>query len=92
MGKTVAGVVLAGVVLWFWGFLFWGATNVPYASWKVPHDEAAAQQLVDELRARVAQAFTRGDGARGRERRFALKAARELHEPGDASTAMVSPA
>jgi len=45
-GKTLLGVVLAGVATFMWGFAFWGATTIPYQVWEsVPNDAATQAEL-----------------------------------------------
>lgn len=43
MGKTLGGVLLAALVLWAWGFVFWGVNPMPYETWSATKDDAAAQ-------------------------------------------------
>lgn len=43
MGRLALGVVIAAIALWGWGFLYWGVNPLPYASWSVTADDAAAQ-------------------------------------------------
>jgi hypothetical protein len=42
MQRIVIGVVLATVVMYAWGFLYWGASSVPYTTWKQTADDTAA--------------------------------------------------
>ena len=48
MAKTVGGVLLAAIVLFCWGFVYWGGmvTSAPYSAWSsTPDDRAAARAL-----------------------------------------------
>jgi len=37
--RTLIGVLVAGIAVFMWGFVFWGATTVPYQVWdSVPND------------------------------------------------------
>ena len=49
--KTLIGVVLGAVVMFFWGFLFWQVSPLPKQIMKTAPDETAlAQALVAELK------------------------------------------
>lgn len=48
-GKTLLGVVLAGVITFLWGFAFWGATTMPYQAWNSVSNDADAQARLAEL-------------------------------------------
>ena len=43
MGRMLIGIVLASVAMFAFGFAYWGATSLPYSSWKETRDEAGAQ-------------------------------------------------
>lgn len=46
MGRSVVGAVLATVAMYVWGFAFWGASGIPYSTWKqTPDDRGAAAAL-----------------------------------------------
>ncbi len=46
MSKTIIGIIVATVVLYLWGFLFWGVSTLPYAAWKqVANDEQTQEML-----------------------------------------------
>ena len=50
MKRTVLGGVVATVVVYLWGFLFWGASPLPYVVWKeTPDDRAAGQALLQHF-------------------------------------------
>jgi hypothetical protein len=42
MFRLLFGVFLASLVLFFFGFLYWGVNPMPYTAWSVPQDEAGA--------------------------------------------------
>jgi len=45
-GRTLIGVLVAGFVVFMWGFAFWGATTLPYQVWdSVPNDPQAQATL-----------------------------------------------
>ena len=44
--KRIVAILVAAVAVFFWGFLFWGATKIPYATWKTAADDSAAQQAL----------------------------------------------
>ncbi len=48
-GRTLLGVVLAGIITFMWGFAFWGATTTPYEAWKSANNDADAQARLAEL-------------------------------------------
>ncbi len=39
---TLVAVVLAGAAMFFWGFLYWGTTSLPYTPWLKSADDMAA--------------------------------------------------
>lgn len=50
MQKTIIGIVVATIVLYMWGFLYWGFSTLPYSSWKqTPNDEAAQEILAEHF-------------------------------------------
>ncbi len=48
-GKTILGVVVTGIVLFFFGFLYWGVNQLPYATWNTVTDPAVAQTTAASL-------------------------------------------
>lgn len=36
MQKTIVRIIVAAVALYMWGFLYWGASGIPYSTWKQP--------------------------------------------------------
>jgi hypothetical protein len=50
MKKTIIGVIVTTLVLFVWGFLFWGQVlhSVPYESWKQSSDDVQAQQMLKQ--------------------------------------------
>lgn len=50
MNRTILGVISATVVMYVWGFLFWGASSVPYLAWEqAPDDRAAGAALLEHF-------------------------------------------
>jgi hypothetical protein len=43
MRRIAIGIVLATLVTYVWGFLYWGASPIPYTAWTQAADDAAAQ-------------------------------------------------
>jgi len=44
--RTLIGVIVAGFVVFMWGFAFWGATTAPYQVWdSVPNDPKVQSEL-----------------------------------------------
>ncbi len=48
MKRQIIGVALAAVAVYMWGFLYWGATTIPYAAGQATNDDAAAGQALLE--------------------------------------------
>ncbi len=48
MTRPAARIVLAAIAAFFWGFLFWGVSPLPYQSWRQA-DDAAAQAALREI-------------------------------------------
>ena len=48
-GKTILGALVAGFVLFIFGFIYWGVNPLPYAAWNNIDDPAASQAAVAEL-------------------------------------------
>src|SRR5690606_3979537 len=48
MKNQLIGVVLATIAMFFWGFLYWGATTIPYGPLKASNGDEAAQQALLE--------------------------------------------
>jgi hypothetical protein len=46
--RKILAIFVAAVAVFVWGFLFWGATRLPYQAWKAAADDAAAQQAIRE--------------------------------------------
>jgi hypothetical protein len=44
--RALVGVLLATLAMYFFGFLFWGATTLPYRTWKIAPDDEAAQRAL----------------------------------------------
>jgi|TARA_B110000263_G_C15274168_1_gene495036 hypothetical protein len=44
--KISLGIIVTTIVLYLWGFLFWGLSEMPYSSWKQTADDAATQVLM----------------------------------------------
>lgn len=50
MKQAVLGVVVATVVMYLWGFVYWGASPAPYQSWEqAPDDRAAGAALLEHF-------------------------------------------
>lgn len=49
MKKTLIGIVTTTLALYIWGFIYWGVSTVPYASWKQTADDAAAQEMLSRV-------------------------------------------
>ena len=50
MRQTVIGVLVATIVLYLWGFIYWGASSVPYQTWsQAPNDRAAGAALLEHF-------------------------------------------
>ena len=48
MKRQIIGVVLATVAVYMWGFLYWGASTIPYSGWQTTKDDAAAGKALLE--------------------------------------------
>jgi hypothetical protein len=48
MFKSIAGIVIAALALYVWGFVFWGASGLPYTAWKQVVDEPKVVQMLRE--------------------------------------------
>lgn len=50
MKKTIIGVIVTTLVLFVWGFLFWGQVlhSIPYESWKQTGDDGQAQEMLEK--------------------------------------------
>jgi hypothetical protein len=46
--STVLGILLATIAVYAWGFLYWGASSVPYSAWHETADDAAAGRALLE--------------------------------------------
>ena len=48
--RTALGIVVATAVMYVWGFLYWGASSVPYQAWEqAPDDRAAGAALLQHF-------------------------------------------
>jgi hypothetical protein len=47
--KTILGIVVTGLVLFVFGFLYWGINPLPYAAWNEVNDVAGAQATAARL-------------------------------------------
>lgn len=48
MQKTIIGIVVTTLIVYIWGFLYWGVSTLPYASWQQSPDDAVAQEMLAE--------------------------------------------
>ncbi len=48
MNKRLLAIPAAAIVMYIWGFLYWGASPVPYLAWKSSGNDAAVQQVLKE--------------------------------------------
>ena len=46
--KRIVAILVAAIAVFFWGFLYWGATTAPYQAWNTAADDSAAQQALRE--------------------------------------------
>ncbi len=46
MKQQAIGVAIATIAIYMWGFLFWGATTIPYSPLKATPDDEAAQAVL----------------------------------------------
>jgi len=46
--RIVAGIVVAAIVLWVWGFIVWGFGPYQTAIWQAPSDAPAAGEVLKE--------------------------------------------
>jgi hypothetical protein len=50
VSRTVFGVLIATVVLYMWGFVYWGASSAPYVAWhQAPDDRVAGAALLEHF-------------------------------------------
>ena len=50
MKQAILGVLVATIVLYLWGFVYWGASTVPYYAWEqAPDDRAAGAALLEHF-------------------------------------------
>lgn len=50
MQRTILGILIATIVMYVWGFVYWGASGVPYAAWEqAPNDAAAGAALLEHF-------------------------------------------
>lgn len=48
MAKTLGGIVITTLVLYIWGFIYWGISPIPYESLKQTPSDTAAQVALRE--------------------------------------------
>ena len=48
MGRIIGGIAASTAIVYIWGFLYWGASAVPYSSWQETADDSAAGQALLE--------------------------------------------
>jgi hypothetical protein len=48
MKRTLIGIVVTTLVLYIWGFIFWGINPIPYESLNQTANDAATQQMLRE--------------------------------------------
>jgi len=48
MQKTLLGIGVTTIVVFIWGFIYWGLSTIPYSSWKQTTDDVKVQQFVRE--------------------------------------------
>ena len=48
MKQLVIGIIVASIAVFMFGFLFWGASQLPYRSWKSTPDDVTARQALRE--------------------------------------------
>lgn len=48
MAKTLGGIVVSTLVLFIWGFIYWGINPIPYESLQQSSNDEAAQQALRE--------------------------------------------
>jgi len=48
MNKNILGIGVTTIVLFIWGFLFWGVNPVPYQSWKQTADDEITQKVLKQ--------------------------------------------
>ncbi|MFT5172023.1 MAG: hypothetical protein ACI8W7_000187 [Gammaproteobacteria bacterium] len=46
MIRAVLGISAAALAVYIWGFVFWGASGLPYSAWKKVDDEVAVGQAL----------------------------------------------
>lgn len=46
--KRILAILAAAFAVFLWGFLFWGATTIPYQVWGTVADDSATQQVLRE--------------------------------------------
>lgn len=48
MARVLLGIALSTVVVYLWGFVYWGASSLPYSTWNETADDAAAGRVLVE--------------------------------------------
>lgn len=50
MQKTIIGIIVTTLLLYIWGFVYWGVSTLPYSAWQqTPDDEAAQEMLIEHF-------------------------------------------
>lgn len=49
MKQSIIGAIVAGLVLFLWGFLYWGLNPLPYTAWSQPTDDAALGESLKQF-------------------------------------------
>jgi hypothetical protein len=48
MNKIVPGIIVTTLAVYVWGFLFWGASTIPYSGWKQTTDDEQTQKMLSK--------------------------------------------
>jgi hypothetical protein len=46
--KVVSGIIATTVVLYVWGFIYWGVSQIPYSAWKQTANDEITQQVLKQ--------------------------------------------
>ncbi len=46
MIRAILGISAAALAVYIWGFVFWGASGLPYSAWQKVDDEVAVGQVL----------------------------------------------
>ena len=49
MKQSIIGAIVAGLVLFLWGFLYWGLNPLPYTAWSQPTNDAALGESLKQF-------------------------------------------